>query len=221
MGIKAHLLEDKQISSVRVFDETKNVTFLGVGLSPNSYVVGMDFTQSRFFYHFRYFWRENRKRSVFGRFWSEKVRKRAKTQKTLKITEADVVPLCLLTPSEIKSSQRWKIKPGRAREFAVQMADTVRQGHLETLIAELTPSTLGLTPSAHKNYIYRTFLSCFIRILEWRTWDQNPSTCFTDLGGYPTPSILHVQLKISIPSYDMSMYCVITMFACLSFNMLG
>ena len=34
--IKAHLLEDKQISSVRVFDEGKNVTFLGVRLSPNS-----------------------------------------------------------------------------------------------------------------------------------------------------------------------------------------
>ena len=36
--IKAHFLEDKQISSVRVFDEAKNVTFLGVRLSPNSYL---------------------------------------------------------------------------------------------------------------------------------------------------------------------------------------
>ena len=31
------MLEDKQISSVKVFDEAKNVTFLGVRLSPNSY----------------------------------------------------------------------------------------------------------------------------------------------------------------------------------------
>ena len=37
--IKAHLLEDKQISNVRVFDETKNVTFLGVSLSPNSCII--------------------------------------------------------------------------------------------------------------------------------------------------------------------------------------
>ena len=37
--IKAHLLEDKQISSVRVFDETKNVTLLGGRLSPNSYII--------------------------------------------------------------------------------------------------------------------------------------------------------------------------------------
>ena len=36
--IKAYLLEDKQISSVRVFDETKNVTLLGGRLRPNSYL---------------------------------------------------------------------------------------------------------------------------------------------------------------------------------------
>ena len=35
IGIKAHLLEDKQISSVRVYDEAKNVTLLGGHLSPN------------------------------------------------------------------------------------------------------------------------------------------------------------------------------------------
>jgi hypothetical protein len=34
-GIKAHLLEDKQISSVRVYDEAKNDPFLGGHLSPN------------------------------------------------------------------------------------------------------------------------------------------------------------------------------------------
>ena len=82
--IKVHLLEDKQISSVRVFDETKNVMFLGVSLSPNSYIIGLDFTQSRFFSHFRCFWRRNHKRSTFGRSWSEKVRKTTKSQKTLK-----------------------------------------------------------------------------------------------------------------------------------------
>ena len=37
--IKAHLLEDKQSSSVRVFDEAKNVTFLGVRFSSNSYFI--------------------------------------------------------------------------------------------------------------------------------------------------------------------------------------
>ena len=31
-----HLLEDKQISSVRVFDEAKSVTLLGGHLSPKS-----------------------------------------------------------------------------------------------------------------------------------------------------------------------------------------
>ena len=36
IGIKAHMLEDKQISSVRVFDEVKSVTLLGGHLSPNS-----------------------------------------------------------------------------------------------------------------------------------------------------------------------------------------
>ena len=36
IGIKAHLLEDKQISSVRVFDEAKSVTLFGGHLSPNS-----------------------------------------------------------------------------------------------------------------------------------------------------------------------------------------
>ena len=33
--IKAHLLKDKQISSVRVYDEAKNDPFLGGHLSPN------------------------------------------------------------------------------------------------------------------------------------------------------------------------------------------
>ena len=36
--IKAHLLEDKQISSVRVFDEAKSVPLLGGHLSPKSYL---------------------------------------------------------------------------------------------------------------------------------------------------------------------------------------
>ena len=36
--IKAHLLEDKQISSVRVFDEAKSVTLLGGHLSPKSWL---------------------------------------------------------------------------------------------------------------------------------------------------------------------------------------
>ena len=35
-GIKAYLLEDKQISSVRVFDEVKSVTLLGGHLTPKS-----------------------------------------------------------------------------------------------------------------------------------------------------------------------------------------
>ena len=86
--IKAHLLEDKQISSVRVFDETKNVMLLGVSLSPNSCILWLDFTQSRFFCHFRCFWRGNLKRSIFGRFWSGKVRKMKKTQETLKFTKS-------------------------------------------------------------------------------------------------------------------------------------
>ena len=34
--IKAHLLEDKQISNVRVFDEAKSVPLLGGHLSPKS-----------------------------------------------------------------------------------------------------------------------------------------------------------------------------------------
>ena len=36
IGIKAHLLEEKQISSVRVFDEAKSVPLLGGHLSPKS-----------------------------------------------------------------------------------------------------------------------------------------------------------------------------------------
>ena len=81
IGIKAHLLEDKQISSVRVFDETKNDTILGVGLSPNLCILWLVFTQSRFFCYFRCFWRGNLKRSAFGRFWSGKVRKMKKTRR--------------------------------------------------------------------------------------------------------------------------------------------
>ena len=37
-GGKAHLLEDKQIPSVGIFDEAKNVTILGGHLSSNSYL---------------------------------------------------------------------------------------------------------------------------------------------------------------------------------------
>ena len=98
IGIKAHLLEDKQISSVRVFDESKNVTFLRVRLSLNSYILWLDFTQSRFFSHFRYFVGENLKRCNFGRFWSEKGRKTTKTQKTLKVPSGDAVETKRLTP---------------------------------------------------------------------------------------------------------------------------
>ena len=81
IGGKAHLLEDKQISSVGIFDEAKNDTILGVGLSPNLCILWLDFTQSRFFCHFRYFWEEFHKRSDFGRFWSIKVKKTTKSQK--------------------------------------------------------------------------------------------------------------------------------------------
>ena len=74
-----------------MLDETKNVTLLGGRLSPNSYIIWSDFTQSRFFSHFRYFWGENHKRSIFGRFWSEKVRKTTKSQKTILWTVCDGV----------------------------------------------------------------------------------------------------------------------------------
>ena len=107
IGIKAHLLEDKQISSVRVFDETKNVTFLGVSLSPNSCIIWLDFTQSRFFSHFRCFWRINHKRSIFGRFRSEKVRKTTKSQKTLKCTEGDGVTSSNVTTSGTTEVKNW------------------------------------------------------------------------------------------------------------------
>ena len=93
------MLEDKQISSVRVFDEAKNVTFLRVSFGPNSYVIWSDFTQTRSFSHFRCFWRRNHERSIFGRFRSEKVRKTTKSQKTLKIIEGDGVTAFNVTAS--------------------------------------------------------------------------------------------------------------------------
>ena len=165
-----HLLEDKQISSVRVFDESKNFTFLRVRLSLNSCIIWLDFTQSRFFSHFRYFGGENLKISSFGRFWSEKGRKTTKTQKTLKCTYGDDVTDTTwrrhkqeneevkifrrdrpeLFPSLIgdvvtKGRQRWKEAAWRRQE-----------GHHITLIAAVTPSQPGLTQSAQIFYIYPT-----------------------------------------------------------------
>ena len=53
------LTEEQRTAQLKDFiemnNETKNVTFLGVILSPKSYVFGLDFTQSHFFSHFRYF----------------------------------------------------------------------------------------------------------------------------------------------------------------------
>ena len=156
-------------------DETKNVTFLGVRLSPNSYIIWSDYTQSRFFSHFRYFWGENHKRSIFGRFRSEKVRKTTKSQKTLKIIEGDGVTGFNVTASWTSEVKKLEDYSWRARRFLVfrdTFGDAVRlgrqiwneaawrrqEGHHKTLIVAVTASHLGLTPSARIFYIYGTFL---------------------------------------------------------------
>jgi hypothetical protein len=76
--IKAHLLEDKQISSVRVYDEAEKEPLLKGLLSPDSNLFDQ-ILPYRFFCHFRYFWSEFWKRKHFGRFWSIKVKKTAKS----------------------------------------------------------------------------------------------------------------------------------------------
>ena len=74
--IKAHLLEDKQISSVRVFDEAKNVTFLGVCLSPNSYFIDRISPKVVPFLILGTFERKITKEAISGVFGVKKCRKR-------------------------------------------------------------------------------------------------------------------------------------------------
>ena len=74
--IKAHLLEDKQISSVKVFDEAKNVTFLGVRLSPNSYLFDRISPKVVPFLILGTFERKITKEAISGVFGVKKCRKR-------------------------------------------------------------------------------------------------------------------------------------------------
>ena len=75
------MLEDKQISSVKVFDETKNVTLLGGRLSPNSYLFDRISPKVVSFLILGVFGEEITKGALSGVFWSEKVRKTTKSQR--------------------------------------------------------------------------------------------------------------------------------------------
>ena len=151
-----------------VSDESKNVTFLKVRLSLNSCIIWLDFTQSRFFSHFRYFGGENLKISSFGRFWSEKGRKTTKTQKTLKCTDGDDVTATTWRRHEQDYEGPWKFRRDGPEPWPVIIGDAVRggrqrwslsvwrsnEGRHTTLIAAVTPSRYGLTPSANVFNIY-------------------------------------------------------------------
>ena len=156
-----HHLVVTMLGGLMVFYERKNVTFLGVRLSPNSYIMWLDFTQSRFFSHFRYFGGENLKRCSFGRFWSEKGRKTTKTQKTLKCTRGDDVTAIRWRRHEQGFEDFQILQRDRPELFLSITGDAVTQGrqrssmaawrrqegHHTTLIAAVTPSQPGLTPS--------------------------------------------------------------------------
>ena len=130
----------------------------------------LDFTQSRFFSHFRYFGGENLKRCSFGRFWSEKGRKTTKTQKTLKCTGGDDVTAITWCRHKQEFEDSQILCHDGPEPFLVIIGDAVTIGrqrwslaawrrqkrHHTTLIAEVTPSQLGLTPSAQFFYIYPT-----------------------------------------------------------------
>ena len=169
-----------------------------VRLSLNSYIIWLDFTQSYFFSYFRYFGGENLKRCSFGRFWSEKGRKTTKTQKTLKCTDGDAVTSYNVTPSWAWIWRSLEDKAWRARTLASyiwwrrqrrpsKMFMSAWRRHIgrhRTLIAAMTPSEDGLTPSAHVVYIYPTNFYCFRGDFWWRTLGHNPNSCITDLGEY-------------------------------------
>ena len=126
-----------------IIDKTKNVTLLGGRLSPNSYIIWSDFTQSRFFSHFRYFWGENHKRSNFGRFWSEKVRKTTKSQKTMLWIVADGVTTYKVTASSVNEVKNEKNTRDGPVSFWLSLATASRLA-VKSGIVPVTTSRMAI-----------------------------------------------------------------------------
>ena len=90
--IKAHLLGDKQIPSVGIFDEAKSVTFLRGHLSLNSWFIGQILPQIVSFVNLGTWEANSGKGRIldhFGRFLAQVWRKREKSKKcqVLHLTE--------------------------------------------------------------------------------------------------------------------------------------
>ena len=81
MGIKAYLLEDKQISSVRVFDEVKSVTLLEGHLSLiRIYLI--KYCLKSFLLSFLVLWRGISQKKLFWTFLEHKSEENDKVSKT-------------------------------------------------------------------------------------------------------------------------------------------
>ena len=85
IGIKAHLLEDKQIPSVGIFDKDLFVTFLRGHLSPNSWFIDQILPQIVSFVILGTWEVNSGKRRIlddFGLFLAQEWRKREKSKKS-------------------------------------------------------------------------------------------------------------------------------------------
>ena len=114
--IKAHLLKDKQISSVRVFDEAKSVTLSRGHLSPKSWLFDQILPQIVLFFILGTLEKKSGKGSIFDIFGAKSEEKGKVSKIKLEIVP-DGVTLCMWRCHVLENMWIWSLHETRQKVF--------------------------------------------------------------------------------------------------------